>query len=280
MVLFLLVTAAFASQSTNYISNPNSAGSSGSTGSSANYASSVSLGGASSGVTPSGSFIGLAGFMAATMLATDVFPPTITNVKFGGKDTVNNDFTTQNATLTATVLDLGSGVSLESSRILVDGAATAFSALTSPSTYDAVTGALTCALSLGTGTHYVTIEAFDNNYNHATYTRLLQVDTGGVRAAATFIYPNPYNPDSGTAARIAYQLNSNADVTLYMFNEINGLVWKRTFAAGTNGGQQGYNEVAWNGSTDFNDVAQNGAYFLRIVSGGKVIGKIKIAILK
>ena len=213
------------------------------------------------------------------MLAgADITAPSITSVKVNSATIVNNDYVKKDGTLTAVVQD-ATGVSIEASAMIIDSVTTLFKDLTLPSTYDASTGNLTYVLNLSTGTHTIVISAVDYNNNTSTYTRTVKVDSGEPAANMAYIYPNPFNPLQGSA-RIAYQLNQDADITLYMFNEINQLVWKRVYLSGVNGGKSGYNEISWDGNTDFGELAPNGPYFLRIVSGGRMIGKIKIAVLK
>jgi len=236
---------------------------------------------ASYGKNTSTNYIMLGGFLSALAGGGDIIPPSISSVRFDNEEVANDDFIKNDATLTATILDNvgGSGVSLETSRIIIDNTGTYFSDLSSPNSFNASTGALSYALSLTSGTHTITIEAVDDNGNTSRYIREAQVDTGDLAASMAFIFPNPFNPNAGRA-KIAYQLNRDSDVTLYMFNEINQLVWKRSYLSGQNGARAGYNEIEWDGASDFGDIVGNGPYFLRIASGGRMIGKIKIAVLR
>ncbi|MCX5750100.1 MAG: hypothetical protein NT099_00250 [Candidatus Saganbacteria bacterium] len=277
IVLLCLTAVVFAGQSSNFTSSPEATSSGGGNASSSNFSSNTSVGSVSGGNLVSASFSALSGFLSM-LVGADITAPTITTVKIDSQTVVNNDYVKKDGTLTAVVQD-GTGVSIESSAMIIDSSTTYFKNLTSPSTYDASTGNLTYVLNLSTGTHTIVISAVDYNNNTSTYTRTVRVDTGDPAAAMAYIYPNPFNPLNGPA-KIAYQLNRDSDVTLYMFNEINQLVWKRVYLSGVNGGKSGYNEISWDGNTDFGDLAGNGPYFLRIVSGGKMIGKIKIAVLK
>lgn len=271
----------WAASSASFVANPHGPDMGSGPTASTNYQSDVSAGLVSSGSLTSISFNSLAGMLPIISLTAsgDGSAPVISNIKIDGSLIVNLDLVKGNGSLTATVTDESSGINQAASRVVIDGTATAFGALTGASTYDAATGGLTRGLSLGAGTHYLTIEARDVSGNSTLVARTVVVDGGELRAANAFIHPNPFNPASGPA-RLAYQLSSDADITLFIFNEINQLVWRRVYPSGGNGGRVGYNEIGWDGTTDFNETAGNGAYFLRIVSGGKVIGKIKIAVLK
>ena len=278
VLIMLFPIIAFASQSTNFTSNPNLIDSGGDKSSSASYVNLCTIGISSFFNTASPNYSSSNGFLIALVGQVDVTAPTISNVKFDGQEVAKNDFIKSNATLTASVLDAG-GISPNTSSVIVDGTATYFKNFVSPSSYNSTTGSLTFKLNLNNGMHTIGISAKDLTNNASSCSQTVKVETGEPKATATFIFPNPFDPNHGKA-RIAYQLNQDANVTLYIFNEINQQVWQRNFTAGSNGGRSGYNEIEWGGENDFGGMAHNGAYFLRIVSGGKVIGKIKIAVLK
>jgi hypothetical protein len=205
--------------------------------------------------------------------------PTITNVKFNERTIINNDYIEQDAVLTATVTDVGSGISTTESKVIVDGQATTFANLIAPASYEVSSGLLVFDLSLNTGTHTVEIQAVDNNSNVSTYQRTVKVDTGTVVTTLTLVYPNPYNPNNGDLL-IAYKLSKDTNVQIYIFNEINQLIWRRSNIPGFDGGAAGYNEIGWDGKDSNGRSIPNGAYFMRLVVGGRLIGKAKIAVLR
>jgi hypothetical protein len=278
----ILTTFSFALQSSNYTSNPNVVSPGGTKSSSTNFTNISSIGLQIGPIGHIGStstgYLALHGFLVAIAGAGDVIPPSISNVKYNGVTVVNNDFINKDALLTASVLD-NTGISFDASAVIVDNVNTFFANFTQPSSFDAASGGLTFKLNLATGTHTIKILASDLNSNVATYVQTLEVSAGELAAISPLIYPNPFNPNKGPA-KIVYKLNQDAAVTLYMFNEINQLVWKRNFEPKTNGGGTGYNEVVMDGVNDFGQVLVNGPYFLRIVANGKVIGKVKIAVIK
>jgi hypothetical protein len=281
ILLLVLISAIvlFALQSANYILTPQAASTGGLKAVSGNYSGVSTAGQASSGVMTSANHTNISGFVGALIGSGANTPPSIGNFKVDGEVIIDNDYVTSDGLLTATILDLESAVSQESSSISIDGSSTTFANLTSPSTYDASSGQLSVQLDLADGNHTIIIQAYDVNNDSSSLTRLVKVDAGGTKVANALVYPNPFDPSAGSA-RLGYQMNQDADVTLYLFNEINQLVWKRTYPSGSNGGKSGYNEILWNGVTDFGLTAANGAYFLRIVSGGKQIGRIRIAVLR
>ena len=50
-----------------------------------------------------------------------------------------------------------------------------------------------------------------------------------------------------------------------MFDRTGRVVWQKTNSLGLSGGQNGLNEVPWNGITDFGEIADNGIYIYKIL---------------
>lgn len=91
--------------------------------------------------------------------------------------------------------------------------------------------------------------------------------------------PNPYNPANGNA-HFWYWLDANADTSIYVADLSGSLVWKQSYASGTNGGMVGANNITFDGKSAWGDTLGNGAYLYKIIQGGKSIGGGKIAIIK
>ena len=81
------------------------------------------------------------------------------------------------------------------------------------------------------------------------------------------ILPNPFDPAMGPA-RIAYTLNADSDVVLYIFDTSGRVILKKTYSSAAAGGSAGYNEVAWNGKDQFNNDLSNDVYLIRIIGPG------------
>ena len=96
--------------------------------------------------------------------------------------------------------------------------------------------------------------------------------------------PNPFNPLSSNpnyqVTRIAYELSNDMDIELRIYNTIGELEWRRELIAGEPGARIGYNEVVWNGNSEFGGLLGNGVYILHLLSEGKVLKSYKIVILK
>ena len=231
------------------------------------------------GISSSG-YIILCGFFPSSISAADSTPPGISNVRVDGHLIAEGDFISRTSVLTAEVTD-NSGINTALSSVEVDGVFTPFSSLSGASSgYDASTGILTYTFGFTSdGTHALAIHAVDVNDNVSLYSKELKINTSGASAAGLYMYPNPFNPLSGAGA-IAYNLSEDSDVTLYIFNAVGRIVLKRTFMSGSEGGHTGYNEVPWDGRTDFGNIAGNDIYFVRLLSGGKVVGRTKIAVIR
>lgn len=92
-------------------------------------------------------------------------------------------------------------------------------------------------------------------------------------------YPNPFNPDSGTTV-IYYELNADTNISLRIYNLCGEEIFSRDYDAGTQGGIQGLNQIVWNGRDDFEQSCASGIYLGAIISGGKILDRFKIAILR
>lgn len=253
----------------------------GGTGSSAGYIGIALVGAPATGKTSSSSYTSVGG-TGIIIITTSATAPAISNIRVDNVPVINGDYIKRDGTLTATVSS-DAGINTNTSSVEIDGTATTFAALTGASSYDAATKVLTYKLNLtADGNHTIRIHAADVSGQSATASLTVKVDTGDLKAVAVYIYPNPYNPNAagGTNARIGYQLNKDANTAIYLFNAVGELVYKREYTTGTQADRTGYNEVTWDGKSDFGSVVGNDIYFLRVVSDGKPVGKTKIAVIK
>ncbi len=245
--------------------------------------SSGSAGGSAIGKMTNSGYIMIAGFQAGLMSTTYstgsavASSVVIDNVLFNGYEKLDDDYVEASPRVLATITSLASTISPEVSYVEVNGTKTYFSGLTSPSGFSGTSFIYDATFSDGDNTF--SIVAYDRSGNSETYSRTLKVDIGDISATSVYIFPNPYNPNNGVG-KIAYSLNKQDTVSVYIFNAIGQLVYKREYLSGWAGARVGYNEVDFNGVSDFGQTLANDLYFLRIVSGGKPIGRAKIAILK
>jgi len=86
-------------------------------------------------------------------------------------------------------------------------------------------------------------------------------------------YPGTFKPSRGETSFIAYVLNKDSDITIYIYGPGGEVHWTRKYASGVMGGQTGYNAVAFDGRSDVTGtVLGNGIYPFKIVSEGRLIG--------
>ncbi len=132
---------------------------------------------------------------------------------------------------------------------------------------------------LSAGTHSLKITAADivGNSSTAEYSGL-KVYAAAQIVGTPLSYPSVFSPAKGENTKFTYQLGTDTTVTIYLFNLTGQCVWQKTYLSGTSGGRVGYNEVVWDGLTDFGRLAGNGVYIYKIVSGGKVLGTGQVAV--
>ncbi|MBN2057373.1 MAG: hypothetical protein JW782_01070 [Candidatus Saganbacteria bacterium] len=95
-----------------------------------------------------------------------------------------------------------------------------------------------------------------------------------------FFYPTKIDKIVLSAAapadqpRIAYSLSADKPIDIYVY-DVRGMkvVYHRKFSAGSAGGQYGYNEIFWDGTSDLGGKIPNGSYVVQAFSNGKMIGQ-------
>ncbi|MBN2058289.1 MAG: T9SS type A sorting domain-containing protein [Candidatus Saganbacteria bacterium] len=92
-------------------------------------------------------------------------------------------------------------------------------------------------------------------------------------------YPNPFNPDSGETANIAYRYAQDVQVKVYII-DITGTILRTIDANSADRAGDGYSRVGWDGRTAFGTTVANGVYLVQIVYNGKTIAKTKIMVLR
>ena len=94
------------------------------------------------------------------------------------------------------------------------------------------------------------------------------------------IYPTPFSPRRDKIVKIVYNLTADGDVTTYNISTDGRIVWTHKSISGTEGGKAGYNELEWDGLTDFGHIIGNGIYPIKIVSKGKVKASGKMVVFE
>ncbi|MCX6825648.1 MAG: hypothetical protein NTV06_00060, partial [candidate division Zixibacteria bacterium] len=91
---------------------------------------------------------------------------------------------------------------------------------------------------------------------------------------------NPFNPNR-ERAEIAYNLESDADVSMKIYTLTGEKVYAADFLAGINGGKQGSNYITWDGRNDEGKIVLNGVYAVIIRNNSSGLSFIiKLAVMK
>ena len=80
-------------------------------------------------------------------------------------------------------------------------------------------------------------------------------------------YPNPFDSRKGGLegqTQISYHLNQNAPVTVTLFDLLGFRVRRWQFSAGENGGREGVNTFAWDGTNETGRKVSKGGYLAQI----------------
>ena len=139
-------------------------------------------------------------------------------------------------------------------------------------------------ITIPPGSHTLTVYVLDGVGNENIVTVPVVVMSGAPQVMGTPLnYPNPFKPLSSdpneNTTQIQYSLSVDTPVMIIMY-DITGHELKRwNFGRGMEGGRAGVNTIRWNGRSMFGEVAGNGMYLYKIISGNKVIGSGRIVVL-
>jgi len=286
IAIFVLISSlALASVGTNYRSNPEGTNSGGVTATGTSYSTGNALGDNAIGTATGSNYVTSLGLIASSLsyATREAGVPYINNLKFDGRSIHSGDFVSSDVLITALVTDTAISINTAACSLEIDGISTFFSNLSGDSSYTPSTGILIYKnpTPFSNGLHSLKIVAVNNADIVTTLSLNFRVESGEVKISGPVLnYPNPFSPNGTNQTIIAYNLNADAKITLYLVNSIGQIILKREFAAGTDGGHAGYNTFNWDGRSDFNELVSNDIYLIRIVSEGKVIGKGKLAVLR
>ena len=286
IAIFALISSlAFASVGTSYRSNPEGTTSAGGTATGTIYITGNALGDNAIGTATGSTYTTNLGLIASSIsyATREAGVPYINNLKFDGRSIHSGDYVSSDAVITALVTDTAVSINTAACSIEIDGISTFFSNLSGSSIYNPLTGVLTYKnpTPFSNGLHSLRIVAINIADVVTTLSLNFRVESGEIKISGPVLnYPNPFSPNGTNQTIIAYNLNADAKITLYLVNSIGQIILKREFAAGADGGHAGYNTFNWDGRSDFNELVSNDIYLIRIVSDGKVIGKGKLAVLR
>jgi len=268
LLILLVATATWATQSTNYGLTLQSVGGGGvGVVSSPSYGVTGKVGGREVGEATSASYIATEGFIPSVY--APIFGPIITSVTPAeGKNIAPID-----VTIAGSNFDDGLTVKLTSTTEadLVGYDVTVVSS-----------AEITCSFNLaGAAAGFRTAVVTNPDTNEGTLGSAFNIKSHSLAIGLAVNSPNPFDPASENTT-IVYTLAADTNVNVYMFTTSADLVWKRSYVAGTNGGQAGDNSIIWNGINDFAEMASNGVYLVHVLerNTGRTIARGKIAVLR
>ncbi len=219
--------------------------------------------------------------LAWTFRTTAGLPPTISNFKIDGWIRYPGDVISPNPVITANLYDPLGFAAISTVEISANSMSYTFGTPEIGGIYDNATGYLNLRFptNIPPGIYTMTLTVWDVNGNPTEESVVnLQVMGGEVKTIGPAVnYPNPFESGGGTT--LAYTLTVDSDVQIYIYSIKGTVVFNKRIAAGTPGGTAGYNEVFWNGLSNFNEEIGTGIYIVKIASGNRVIATIKVVVV-
>lgn len=196
-------------------------------------------------------------------------------MKINGTDVMNNDSISATPQFNISILT-ASPIVISSVKMLLDGINVAGISPTKESEIlYTIDHKITSALS--DGPHQISIEATDVDGDTSTWeiTGLSVKNTVASEVERTPLnFPNPFDPASGTT--ISYYLTKDSNIQINIYDLTGTLIAKKSYSASSQGGNAGYNEVAWNATSDSGELIGNGMYIYMIIADGRVASKGKM----
>ncbi len=213
--------------------------------------------------------------------------PEITSVNIDNNPASSLSLISKTPVITASISDYhGQGyLTLEVINITSNGQTYSYSTTPeSASTADVTsyTATINTTQVLQPGNVTINIEAFDKAgyVGSATYSNLNITSLSSLTVQPKVI-PNPFRPRHGQGVTITYQLSTDTDIKLMIYDITGKAVFQKEFLAGSEGGKgPNYNNsFYWNGKDDFGKYVANGAYIYLITSDKKVLFKGQMAVM-
>ncbi|MFA5887050.1 MAG: DUF1565 domain-containing protein [Patescibacteria group bacterium] len=94
------------------------------------------------------------------------------------------------------------------------------------------------------------------------------------------IVVNPVVWNRTNPLRMAYRLTADQATRLVIFSSSGTIVFNNQYAAGSNGGRIGYNEINWDGKNPSGNCVGNGVYVVQLIAGSERIAKGYITVMR
>jgi hypothetical protein len=126
-----------------------------------------------------------------------------------------------------------------------------------------------------TGSFTVKIEASDGTYVGTMESSPLSITSIASVTVRPKVIPNPFRPRHNIGATFVYQLSTDTEMQLIVYDITGKAVYHKTLAAGSEGGKgPNYdNKVYWDGRDDFGKYVANGVYIYLLTADKKVLVK-------
>ncbi|MBI5701453.1 hypothetical protein HZC34_06405 [Candidatus Saganbacteria bacterium] len=223
------------------------------------------------------------GYWSLVITAQAVAAPTITIYTDGV--TLSAGTTVRRLPIISAKISDATGINKMTISLTIDGGIKTFTISPTTEGQTSYEATYTVTSALDKGSHIIQVSA--NNLGAETSTSTFSVSVLGTVTVTgnAMNYPNPFKPLHGETTKITYTLTDDGDTSINIYDLNGNMVKRLTGTAGAQdsagvglGGRQGYNEVSWNGNTDFGSQVGNGAYPYIIIYQGKVIKYGQIAV--
>lgn len=139
-----------------------------------------------------------------------------------------------------------------------------------------LSGAYTLRLTVYDRAGTSTSSSIGVNVTESEPTKEAQAQAG---LPVTFALPNPFDRTSVSGTTFVYDLRGNFDVVIYLFDLNGNLIWRKSYAAGENGGKAGENNPSWNAQNLYGESVPNGVYIYQVTADRKALARGKIIVL-
>ena len=211
-------------------------------------------------------------------------PPQIFDMKIDGWKRYPGDIISPHPKISATITDPELGpAGIAAVKISANTITHTYSSSELSSVFDNVTGYFDARFPgfLPRGTYAITLEAWDVSGNSSSESAfglvVRSAATGGARIEGFILnYPSVFKSGAGTT--VSYTLTNNDDIVIYIYSIKGKVIYQKRISSGSPGGMAGYNEMFWNGLSNFGETLGSGMYIVKITSGDTVLGTTKIII--
>lgn len=223
---------------------------------------------------------------SALSSSSDITAPIIDLLRFNNKAILDQDYISSTPQLSATLIDMESGISQWSIRLFNaenDAILRTIPTQNIQPTVNTYMLEYEFEEQLPEGDLYLTLTTYDVAGNETELTSPFFKVTHSQQLKNAVFGPVPFNPNDHEG-KFNYELTQPADIDIYIYSISGEEVWHFSASNGSLlGGSIGFNEVLWDGHNYYGDLLGNGPYIAYLVANfedTKSVKKIKIMVLK